>query len=170
MYLAKKIYVSSADRGELKISGIKSKVRPDKITYIIEEAGYWRKAKAIHQWFVDNVQDGDDNCHEYYVSTDQLKNLLTLVNTVLKASKMIKAKINNGEGWSKEKGNYKIIEDGYIIEDPTVAKKLLPTTEGSFFGTTDYNQYYIADLKLTKEIIEKALEDSEGEYTYSSSW
>ena len=25
-------------------------------------AAYWRKANAIHKWFVDNVQDGEDNC------------------------------------------------------------------------------------------------------------
>jgi hypothetical protein len=34
--------------------------------------GYWRKANHIHKWFVDNVQDGEDNCEEYYVSRDRL--------------------------------------------------------------------------------------------------
>ena len=39
-------------------------------------AAYWRKANQIHKWFVDNVQDGNDNCGEYYVSHEQLKDLL----------------------------------------------------------------------------------------------
>ena len=37
---------------------------------------YWRKVNSVHKWFVDNVQGGDDNCHEYYVSKDKLKELL----------------------------------------------------------------------------------------------
>ena len=36
---------------------------------------YWRKANQIHKWFVDNVQDGNDNCGEYYVSHEKLKEL-----------------------------------------------------------------------------------------------
>ena len=39
------------------------------------EAMYWRKANAIHKWFVDNVQDGEDECREHYVTRDQLKEL-----------------------------------------------------------------------------------------------
>jgi hypothetical protein len=39
------------------------------------EAGYWRKANAIHDWFVREVQEGEDNCGYYYVSREQLKEL-----------------------------------------------------------------------------------------------
>jgi hypothetical protein len=48
------------------------------------EAGQWRKANAIHKWFVDNVQGGRDNCAEYLVETEQLEELLELVNEVLR--------------------------------------------------------------------------------------
>jgi hypothetical protein len=44
---------------------------------------YWRKANQIHAWFVDNVQGGEDNCGEYYVSHEKLKQLLDLVNKAL---------------------------------------------------------------------------------------
>jgi hypothetical protein len=37
---------------------------------------YWRKSNQIHAWFVDNVQGGEDNCGEYYVSHEKLKELL----------------------------------------------------------------------------------------------
>lgn len=40
---------------------------------------YWRKANAIHGWFVNNVQDGTDDCGEYYVSHDKLRSLYDLV-------------------------------------------------------------------------------------------
>ncbi len=46
-------------------------------------AAYWRKANAIHKWFVDNVQDGEDNCQEFYVSHTQLKQLLTTCRQAL---------------------------------------------------------------------------------------
>ena len=36
---------------------------------------YWRKANQIHAWFVDNVQGGEDDCGDYYVSHEKLKEL-----------------------------------------------------------------------------------------------
>lgn len=37
--------------------------------------GYWRKANAIHRWFVDNVQGGVDDCNDYPVEIEQLAEL-----------------------------------------------------------------------------------------------
>ena len=48
------------------------------------KVGYWRKANQIHQWFVDNVQDGNDNCAEYYVDRDKLIELRDLCKLALK--------------------------------------------------------------------------------------
>ena len=45
--------------------------------------GYWRKANQIHNWFVLNVQDGDDNCGSYYVSRENLEELKDLCVQVL---------------------------------------------------------------------------------------
>ena len=45
--------------------------------------GYWRKANAIHKWFVDNVQEGTDNCGNYYVSREQLSELRQLITEAL---------------------------------------------------------------------------------------
>jgi hypothetical protein len=47
------------------------------------EAMYWRKANAIHNWFVENVQDGNDDCGRYYVCTDQLQALHDLCVKVI---------------------------------------------------------------------------------------
>ena len=44
---------------------------------------YWRKVNAVHNWFVENVQKGEDDCGEYYVSHDKLKELLETARQAL---------------------------------------------------------------------------------------
>jgi hypothetical protein len=83
MYLNKHTYVKHWEHNgdnnyEVTVTkaGNPTNIDPKKVKYIIEEAGYWRKANQIHRWFVDNVQNGVDNCGDYYVSTDDLEKLL----------------------------------------------------------------------------------------------
>jgi hypothetical protein len=52
------------------------------------EIGYWRKVNAIHRWFVENVQDGVDDCGSYPVSKDQLRSLLKVCEDVLSDPKL----------------------------------------------------------------------------------
>lgn len=47
------------------------------------KVAYWRKANAIHQWFVDNVQSGEDECKPHYVSREQLQALVKICKDVL---------------------------------------------------------------------------------------
>ncbi len=89
MYLDKRTYVqhwehNGDDNYEVKVTkgGKPTKIDPKKVKYIIEEAGYWRKQNQIHRWFVENVQNGIDNCGDYYVSKDDLKTLLDLCQKV----------------------------------------------------------------------------------------
>ena len=44
---------------------------------------YWRKANAIHNWFVENVQDNIDDCGSYYVSKETLIELRDTCAAVL---------------------------------------------------------------------------------------
>lgn len=87
MYLYRKIYVTSYDGKKfdvnITLNGNPTNIDPNKISYLVEEIGYWRKANAIHKWFVDNVQDGKDNCGEYYVSEEKLQKLHDLCEKVL---------------------------------------------------------------------------------------
>ena len=46
-------------------------------------AAYWRKQNAIHNWFVKNVQKGQDDCGEYYVGRDKLTELRDLCHKIL---------------------------------------------------------------------------------------
>ena len=54
-----------------------------RIKEVTIEAMYWRKANAIHKWFVDNVQGGRDECQETEVSLEQLEKLLDTIELVL---------------------------------------------------------------------------------------
>jgi hypothetical protein len=54
-----------------------------------------------------------------------------------------------------------------------IARELLPTQCGFFFGSTDYDEYYIEDVKYTIDIITKALETTDFKTQmiyYVSSW
>ena len=45
---------------------------------------YWRKVNSVHGWFVNNVQQGEDNCGEYYVSHEKLKELANTCRLAIK--------------------------------------------------------------------------------------
>lgn len=45
------------------------------ITGVTVRVGYWRKFDPLHQWFVNNVQEGHDDCRPAYISPDVLAEL-----------------------------------------------------------------------------------------------
>lgn len=49
---------------------------------IAKQIAYWRKVNAVHKWFVDNVQDGKDDCDYYEVSKENVENLLQICREV----------------------------------------------------------------------------------------
>lgn len=90
MYLTGSRYVSeynAADEQldkELNSDAILSLLpNGSRIETIKVEAAYWRKANAIHSWFVDYIQDGIDDCKEYEVDRRQLKQLYDTCKEVL---------------------------------------------------------------------------------------
>lgn len=50
---------------------------------IVDNVGYWRKANEIHNWFVENVQCGKDDCGSYKVDKQMLLDLLDVCEIVL---------------------------------------------------------------------------------------
>ena len=82
MYLKGKVFLdyNSPEREDiakmLEIDGFD-------VSAVTVELGYWRKANHIHKWFVDNVQNGVDNCGEYFVSMQDLETLLIICKQVL---------------------------------------------------------------------------------------
>ena len=89
MYLTAKRYIYDFDdEGTALRDALKDlSVNGMEVKELSYRAGYWRKANHIHKWFVDNVQDGVDNCAEYLVSVEDLEKLLALVNEVLTHTK-----------------------------------------------------------------------------------
>lgn len=146
MYLDKRVYVGAnwnyafhEVEGEINITkrGKKVDVNFNKVKYIDEECAYWRKANQIHNWFVNNVCDGVDDCSMYfYVPVEKLQELVKLCKLVL--------------------------------EDNSMAEKLLPTCEGFFFGSTEYNDDYYYELEHTIDMLDGLDEDAE--YLYHASW
>ena len=86
MYLSAKKYMSryfdEADSDRIKgineLFGIEGSEDDDYgAQEIIFRVAYWRKANAIHQWFVQHVQNGQDDCNEYHVTREQLQRSAT---------------------------------------------------------------------------------------------
>lgn len=144
MYLTADKYVGGWDWNKdekfdalIEMLGITPDLNSPSMTVSVN-VGYWRKANAIHAWFVDNVQDGVDECQKSYVSPDQLRDLQDTCKSVL-----------NGDDETED---------------------VLPTRSGFFFGGTEYDEYYKADLEHTIEVIDKALALEGVDFYYQSSW
>ena len=137
MSLTKKHYIGEEERETLKITGVNN-LKLERVSYIIEEVGKLWKVNAVHRWFVEHVQDGQDDCKSYYVSPEKLQELLHTVNAV--------------------------------IADPRLARQLLPTMYGQFFGGTAYDENYFYGLRQAKEALTAALADESCDIEYSSSW
>ena len=144
---------------------------------VTQNVGYWRKANHIHKWFVDNVQDGEDNCDYYELKPSQLEKLLNTCKEVIKL-------IEDDKNTTTKPITYNEIKDGkfqevqgteIVYSDETYSKveELLPTRSGFFFGGTEYDQWYFEDVKNTITMIEKVLVETDFEnqfVVYGSSW
>lgn len=156
------------DKGVINIRGEHFKHRT-----IFEELAYWRKANQIHNWFVENIQNGVDDCDVYEVSRKQIVDLLNTCQKVLDASKLVNGKVYAGSTITKEGEMVENYKSGKVIKDSSVAKSLLPTASGFFFGDTEYNEYYYSDICHTIDVLTKVLKDVDFEeyyVTYQSSW
>lgn len=150
MYLSAKKYMSKyfdpADQDKInEINALFGLTGEEDADYGAQEvkfrACYWRKANAIHKWFVDNCQNGVDECQETYVTREQLQELIDLCKEVLGS--------------------------------PKTATNKLPTANGFFFGSTEYDDYYKQDLEYTVTRLEKVLAEpafAKADFYYQSSW
>lgn len=74
-------------------------INPKNVTTVVEEVGYWRKANQIHRWFVENVQDGVDNCGEYFVPISSLEKLLELCERVKADNSLAESLLPSASGF-----------------------------------------------------------------------
>lgn len=108
------------------------------------QVGYWRKANHIHSWFVNQCQNGVDECQITYVPREKLSELRETCLRVL-ASRSVK-----------------------------VAEELLAPQEGLFFGDVslgESDEWYWQDLEDTVKILDRVLALPKGwAIYYQSSW
>ena len=61
-----------------------------------------------------------------------------------------------------------------VISQPAMAASVLPTQQGFFFGSYDYDEWYMEDMKNTvdqlDEILRDVPEDSWTDFIYRASW
>lgn len=157
MYLTKKTYVKNWKHNEkdgvpewdVSVKWYGKDVEMKNVMYIEQEVLYWRKANAIHGWFVDNVQGGHDNCDHYYVPIEKIEEILAICNQIL----------SNVE-----------LKEGKIV-DPSICEELLPTKSGFFFGSQHFDKWYYETIKKTRDTLTEELKgDIICEYYYQSSW
>lgn len=84
MYLNAKRYLwHNEDDVAALVAEVFPELKERRVKEVIVEAMYWRKSNQIHKWFVDNIQNGTDDCGNYEVSPDDLKRLRDLIKQVL---------------------------------------------------------------------------------------
>lgn len=110
--------------------------------YVKVEVGYWRKANAIHQYFVSKCANGVDECQEIEIYRDTLVALKDICGQLS------------------------------LTKDVEQAKKLLPPQSGFFFGSTEIDERYFNDVEYTYELLNKVLEKIPEDYDfiYRASW
>jgi hypothetical protein len=132
----------------------------------------WRKANQIHGWF-DQRLNGVENVTRYSVKSSDL--VLLLDNCI-----RVKEQLIAGGTKLKEQIVERIMKDGEIIErsepqpvyvNTALAEQLLPPTPGFFFGSYEYDQWYLNDIDFTIEQLMKILSTKEkSERFYYEAW
>lgn len=88
---------------------------------------YWRKANAIHRWFVEHA--------EYSNQTDDCRPIDLTINDLEQLRDLCKE----------------------VLENPSNAPNILPTEDGFFFGSTEYGDDYFYDIEYTYKALDKIL-------------
>ena len=128
MYLTAEKYLSKFSPEEEKkiqaineLFGITESNDDYRAESVIFNVAYWRKANAIHGWFVQNVQEGKDECQKSYVTRDQLKELIRVCKCVQEDHKKAKKLLPPTSGFFF--GSTDV--DGYYFEDLEITVKQL---------------------------------------------
>lgn len=178
MYLYKKTYVKNWEhtapeyRHKIvvrKDGKIRKDIKPERISYIIEQVGYWRKFNALHGWLVQNCANGEDNCQEIYVSKKMMDELLNILLKVKSLMDNSEKKTLTAKDWNDKDYEYEV----YECEDEV--RKLLSPTEGFFFGDSNIDEYYKEQVEYTIDLMKNLLKEiKQDDYFstifYQASW
>lgn len=153
MYLSAEKYISGYRDAPMRDAVLESigshpPIQSDGAATVNIGVAYWRKANAIHNWFVEALQDGEDKCEKVFVPVQAIMVLVSICEGLL------------------------------VSRDPEQAAEELPTTHGFFFGSTDYDECYWDDLENTvaqlKPLIDWIQSDESNvlvwDFYYQASW
>jgi hypothetical protein len=132
MYLNKKRYLSKFSEEDKKIKDAIVAVVGHDVTEITSDGMYWRKANHIHNWFVNNIQDGKDDCGTYYVSRECLEELADLCEEVMNNPELGAEKLPTVTGFFFGDASY---DDYYLDECKRTAsciRQLLKDTSDQY--------------------------------------
>ena len=160
MYLSVKKYIPKYDWAKMSVSDdlndlienadykiLKSLLAPNLIDddssagFRVEiPAGYWRKANAIHKFFVDTCADGVDNCQETYVSVENLQELLGRCKEVLENRDLASEILPSQSGFFFGSTEY----DEWYFDDLERTVKTLEKIIPQIESHSDWDIYYCA--------------------------
>lgn len=105
---------------------------------------YWRKANAVHSWFVRELAKGVDECQDIYVSIEDMENLIAECKAALEL---------------------------YAVGDIQAAGERMQPQAGFFFGTTEVDKWWAEGLKDTIKQLTPLVDLGEKfEFYYRASW
>jgi hypothetical protein len=147
-YLYAKQYTSESDYARPEKFAVLKDVVGSDIKFLVKDSPSISVEMKVGQWRKSN------HIHEYFVDNCQ-----------------------GGEDDCRESyvGREKLVElldlCKQVIADHSKANELLPTSQGFFFGSTDYSEWYFQDLEDTVSILENCLSmEDTWEFYYQSSW
>ena len=123
MFLYAERYLSEYEPEDIELRKQIQRLLPEmgNVKTVCSEVGYWRKANQIHNWFVTNVQGGNDDCGRYYVGEDQLRELLGVVEQVLADRSLAAELLPNTAGFFFGSQDY----DDWYFQDLEHTRKVL---------------------------------------------
>lgn len=129
--------------------------------------GYWRKANAIHGWFVDEIGNGVDECQVMFIDRERLEKL---------RNDCIVALANPSREYQIEDQKVVYLLCDYLNSletpiDPATYESPINPTDGFFFGGSERDDYYYFQLEYTINLVSSLLElDDSYSFNYQASW
>lgn len=118
-----------------------------------EELAYFRKVNFIQKFFEDKYEIPD--AESVPITKEDLQELADLCERVMD-------KFEEWDGAKEALDSDDYIEPPKHIQD--YAAELLPTCDGFFFGSTDYDNWYFNDVKDTMNTIRELIQEVEDTY------
>jgi len=141
MYLEGRKHLYTEDNDPLQDLLMKMYGLKYKPSSVSYELGYWRKFNALHALFQRKLTEQSDKEEECGSDTWVSDETFNDIVNILKE----------------------------ISKDHNKAEELMPPSEGFFFGSTEYDDYYYEQLEKTITLFEKIIKEGHDLY-YSASW